>query len=90
MKHVGIRIIVFCVLIVLVLWVSFPLAVVLMMLYALLWPGYELLLLGGMIDAQFGYSGATILPSYLLAALGTVLLALWLRPLVTFYDSPSS
>ena len=82
------RIVIFVILVVALFLTSYWYGAVLMLLYALLWPGYELLIIAGTIDLMFGHIGPLVIPEYLLTALLLMLISLWLRPILRVYDAP--
>ena len=55
----------------------------LVMLHALAWFGWELLIIGALIDSYFGV--VHTVPWYTLTAVVLVVLAEWLKPHLTFY-----
>lgn len=61
-----------------------PISIVLVCAYALLWEGYELLLLAVFLDAFFGV-GAT-LPYFTLGTILLLVVSLWMRPRLSFYN----
>ena len=89
LRTTSFRIITFLVLIVVLFLTSPWLGIVAIFLYALVWPGYELLMIGGTVDLIFGHIGHDSIPMYLLCALISVLVSTWLRPLLTVYEAPT-
>lgn len=83
---IGLRILSFCVVLVIStiipLWLLAPVVV----LYALRWHAFELILLAGCIDAFFGV--ASSIPYYTIGMIGIVLIAEIVRPHLSFFDRP--
>lgn len=63
-------------------WLLMPFFV----LHALAWFGYELIIIGALIDAYFG--GSTALPLYTIFATGVVVCIEFAKPYLSFYNAP--
>ena len=78
------RIVAFLTLILLLPLVPLYVAVILLGLYAIVWPSVEVVVLAAGVDAFFGAQAS--LPLYLLSATGLVLLSILVRPHLMFYN----
>jgi hypothetical protein len=59
--------------------------VILAVLYAFVFSGYELIVLSVLIDAQFGDTGAGVWYAYTLSASLVLLVSVYLKPYLRFY-----
>ena len=66
--------------------VPYPLTLALFVAHALVWWGYELLVIAVAIDIYFGHS--TTYPVYLLTTAGILVVVEWLKPRLLFYNEP--
>lgn len=55
--------------------------------YSLIWRGYEMFVLGALIDAQFGFVTASMPYLYTLSVCVILVCAELIKPYLTFYES---
>lgn len=83
-QYTGVRIIVFFTLLVLSTMMPLFVFVPAALMYALVWRGYELIMLGMLIDAYFGVD--VVVPYYTLIAGFLVASAEWVKPSLLVYN----
>lgn len=83
-QYTGVRIIAFFTLLILSTMVPLLVFVPAALAYALVWRGYELILLGMLIDAYFGVD--VVVPYYTLITGSLVAVAEWVKPSLLVYN----
>ncbi len=56
--------------------------------YALKWPGYELIVLGMLVDSTFWHNTTIAVPFYTIAGTMLVVAVTFLRPYLAAFDEP--
>jgi hypothetical protein len=80
------RILAFAIIVSTSLFVPFGVYVALVLVYALLWRGIEILILGACIDVYFGTSGSLTELSYFLTAVLVLFGSIIVKPYIRFYQ----